>query len=44
VEKIYLGKGCGMGMAITHPYHIVKVYKIDKYVTFETFTRAAECG
>ncbi len=44
VEKTYPGKGCVLGMMLTHPYHIVKVDKIDKYVLFDTFSRAIECG
>jgi len=44
VEKTYPGKGCVVGEAITTPYHIVTVNKIDKYIIFDTFTRARECN
>lgn len=44
VEKTYPGKGCVVGDAITTPYHIVTVNKIDKYIIFDTFTRARECN
>lgn len=36
VEKIYPGKGCVVGMALTHPYHMVQTSKIGKHVIFET--------
>jgi len=39
VEKTYPGKELGVFPTITYPYHIIKVYKIDKYVIFHTFTR-----
>lgn len=44
VEKTYPGKRCVVGEAITHPYHIVKINKIDKYIIFDTFTRTRECN
>jgi len=44
VEKTYPGSECAVGMMLTYPYHIVKVDKIEKYVSFETFTRTRECG
>jgi hypothetical protein len=44
VEKTYPGEGCVVGQMITHPYHIVKVDKIGKYVIFDTSTRVIECS
>lgn len=42
-EKSHPGKGCIVTTALSQPYHIVKVDKIDKPVTFETFERIIEC-
>ena len=43
VEKIHPGKGCGVILAFTQPYHIVKIDKIDKEITFDTVERTIEC-
>jgi hypothetical protein len=43
VEKTYPGKGCIVTMALSQPYHIVEVDKIDKQVVFETSERTIEC-
>lgn len=43
VEKTYPCKGCVVTLALSQPYHIVKVDKIYKHVTFETFERTIEC-
>ena len=44
VEKVYPGKGCVVGMALTHPYHIVQTNKINKHVIFETSEITVNCG
>ena len=46
VEKTYPGKGCGRTMAVTEPYHIVRIERIeriDKGITFDTVERTIEC-
>jgi len=40
VEKICAG---GVTLAFTQPYHIVKIAKMDKEITFETVERTIEC-
>jgi len=44
VVKVYPGKNCIVGEALTHPYHIVKTSKIDKHVIFQTSETATNCG
>lgn len=44
VEKVYPGKGCMVGEALTYPYHIIETSKISKQVIFQTSERAANCG
>ncbi len=43
VEKTYPGEGCIVTMAFSQPYHIVRIDKIDKEATFDTFERIIEC-
>lgn len=44
VEKVYPGKNCVVGEALTYPYHIVKTSKINKQVIFQTFERTVNCS
>ncbi|MEM0357520.1 MAG: protease complex subunit PrcB family protein [Candidatus Bathyarchaeia archaeon] len=44
VEKVYPGKNCVAGEALTYPYHIVKTSKINKQVIFQTFERTVNCS
>lgn len=43
VEKTYPGEGCIVTMAFSQPYHIVRIDKIYKEVTFDTVERIIEC-
>lgn len=43
VEKTFPGEGCILTEALSQPYHIVKINKIDKEITFETVERTIEC-
>ncbi len=43
VEKTYPGKGCAVTLAFSQPYHIVKIEKSDKEITFDTLERTIEC-
>lgn len=43
VEKSYPGRRCGVTEAFSQPYHIVKMNKINKDVTFETIVKTREC-
>lgn len=44
VEKTYPSEDCIVTQAFSQPYHIVKLDKIDKQVTFDTLTKTRECG
>lgn len=44
VEKVHPGKNCIVGLALTYPYHIIKICKINKHVIFQTTERIANCG
>ena len=43
VEKTYPGIGCVVTLAFSQPYHIVKIEKSDKEITFDTVERTIEC-
>jgi hypothetical protein len=43
VEKTYPGKNCIVTMALTQPYHIVKIDKTDKPIIFEVSERIIDC-
>lgn len=43
VEKRYPGKGCGVTLSGTEPYHMVKVDKIEKHVIFKTSIKTILC-
>lgn len=42
VEKTYPGKGCAVTLALSQPYHIVKIDKTEKEIAFETVERTIE--
>ncbi|GEM_PF-1077733 len=44
VEKVYPGKNCIVGLALTCPYHIIQTSKINKHVIFQTSERTVNCG
>lgn len=44
VERVYPGKNCVVGEALTYPYHIVKTSKINKQVVFQTSERTVSCS
>jgi len=44
VEKTYPGEGCVVTAALSQPYHIVKMDKVFKEITFETVERTIKCS
>ncbi|MCD6264029.1 hypothetical protein DRO56_02670 [Candidatus Bathyarchaeota archaeon] len=43
VEKTYPGRGCTTTEAFSQPYHIIKLQKIEKPVTFRTSVKVRIC-
>jgi parallel beta-helix repeat protein len=43
LEKTYPGYGCILYQVMTQPYHIVKIPKVDKEITFDTAEKVIHC-
>jgi DNA-binding transcriptional ArsR family regulator len=44
VEKTYPGGNCIVTLALSQPYHIVKMGKTDKTILFDTIERTIDCS
>ena len=43
IEKTYPGRRCVVTLAVTEPFHIVRVERIEKKIEFYTYERIYEC-